>query len=58
MCYSEYDLIYCFGDMLELGDMTQEAHRHLAARISQSADEVYLVGQAMQTYLYDELVKL
>ena len=56
--YSSYDLIYCLGDMRELGDFSEQEHRALAAHIAQSADAIYLVWEEMKTHMLDELVKI
>ena len=41
--WSDLDLIYCLGDMRELGDFSESEHRQLASQVAQSADAVYLV---------------
>lgn len=46
------------GDMRELGDLTEQEHRLIAAYVSQVADRVFLVGDAMKLYLADELIKV
>ena len=56
--YHDFDLIYCLGDMRELGDFSESEHRQLASQIAQSADAVYLLGQWTTSVLYDELEKL
>lgn len=56
--FPEYQLRYCLGDMRELGEFTEREHRNLAAIVAQSADKVYLVGEHMRSFLYDELLKL
>lgn len=56
--YKDFDLIYCLGDMRELGDFEEQEHRRLARLVSQSADAVYLVWTAMKSYMTDELEKL
>lgn len=43
--------------MRELGDLAEREHRLLAAYVSQSADEVFLVGKEMSLHLVDELQK-
>jgi UDP-N-acetylmuramyl pentapeptide synthase len=44
--------------MRELGDLTEQEHRHLAGYVSQVADKLFLHGQSMKTYLADELQKV
>ena len=44
--------------MRELGELTEREHRLLAGYVHQSADEVFLVGEYMKAYLYDELDKI
>lgn len=41
--FPDKDLIYCLGDMRELGEFTEAEHRSLAAQAAQSADALYLV---------------
>lgn len=56
--FPDKDLIYCLGDMRELGEFTEVEHRSLAAQTAQSADAIYLVGEQMKNYFVDELEKL
>ena len=56
--YHDKDLIYCLGDMRELGDFAEEEHRALASTIAHSADAVYLIGEWMTSALHDELIKI
>jgi len=41
--FPDKDLIYCLGDMRELGEFSEAEHRSLAAQVAQSADVIYLV---------------
>ncbi|MDR2416304.1 MAG: hypothetical protein LBD75_07060 [Candidatus Peribacteria bacterium] len=54
--HSELWLI--LGDMRELGKLTETEHRLLAGYVSQTADKLFLLGPAMQSYLADELGKV
>lgn len=56
--FPDKDLIYCLGDMRELGEFSETEHRALAAQAAQSADTLYLVGEWMKTVFVDELEKL
>lgn len=40
--YPEYELLYCIGDMNELGDFSVQAHETLAGMLSQSAEHIFL----------------
>ena len=55
--YSDYQLIYCLGDMNELGDFSLQEHQTLASMISQSADLIYLIWD-QTIYTKDELAKI
>lgn len=44
--------------MRELGDLTEQEHRLLAGYVQQSADQICLVGESMELYLFDELQKI
>ncbi len=54
----DYKVRLILWDMRELGDLTEKEHRSLAGYVHHSADEVFLVGQYMKGYLYDELDKI
>lgn len=56
--YPERDLIYCLGDMRELGEFAESEHRQLAGQVAQSADAVYLIGEWMTSVFVDELLTL
>ena len=56
--FSDRDLIYCIGDMRELGDFSESEHRALAPMVAHSADAVYLIGEWMTSVMKDELEKL
>lgn len=56
--FSDRALIYCLGDMRELGEFAEQEHKQLASLIAQSADRVYLLGDSMQSRMVDELVKV
>jgi UDP-N-acetylmuramyl pentapeptide synthase len=45
-------------DMRELGDLTEKEHRLLAWYVQQSADHIVLIGNYMENYLKDELLKI
>lgn len=45
-------------DMRELGDLTESEHRKLAWYVSQSGDQLFLLGKSMNDYLADELEKI
>lgn len=55
---SDYKVWLVLWDMRELGELTEREHRLLAGYVHQSADEVFLVGEYMKAYLYDELDKI
>lgn len=56
--YPEKDIIYCLGDMRELGEFAESEHRTLANQVAKSADEIYLVGERMTSVFVDELEKI
>lgn len=51
-------LMLVLWDMRELGDLTEQEHRLLAGYVQQSADQICLVGESMEQYLFDELQKI
>ena len=55
--YTDHKLIYCIGDMNELGDFSESEHRKLALLITQSAEYIYLIGDQTH-YLADECQKI
>lgn len=44
--------------MRELGDLTEQEHRLLAAYVQAVADKVFLLGDSMHAFMYDELGKI
>lgn len=56
--FKKHKMWLVLWDMRELGDLTEKEHRLLAAYVHQVADQVFLVGQSMKDYMYDELEKI
>ena len=56
--YPDHKIIVMLGDMKELGDFAEQEHRKLAAYVHGVADDVFLVGQMMSRFVYDELCKI
>ena len=44
--------------MRELWDLTESEHRQLAGYVSQSGDQLFLLGKSMHDFLADELGKI
>ena len=57
-CFSKSEIWLILWDMRELWDLTESEHRKLAWYVSQSADQLFLLGKSMNDYLADELDKL
>ena len=57
-CFPKSEIWLILWDMRELGDLTESEHRKLAGYVSQSADQLFLLGKSMNDYLADELDKL
>jgi UDP-N-acetylmuramyl pentapeptide synthase len=55
--FPERQLIFCLGEMRELGQYSQEVHEALAAQIVH-ADQIFLIGQDPHTYTLPALEKL
>lgn len=55
--FADHKLIYCIGDMNELGDFAESEHRKLALLITQSAEYIYTIGTQTQ-HLVDECKKI
>ena len=56
--FAKHPLWLVLWDMRELGDLTEQEHRRLAAYVSQVADHVFLVGEQMTSHMADELEKI
>ncbi|MCH8518846.1 hypothetical protein LAT59_03745 [Candidatus Gracilibacteria bacterium] len=52
--FSDYKIITVLGDMRELGDISEEAHRDIAEHLYKT-DAIYTVGPLMYEYLIPEL---
>ena len=57
-CFSKSEIWLILWDMRELGDLTESEHRKLAGYVSQSGDQLFLLGKSMNEYLADELDKI
>lgn len=57
-CFSKSEIWLILWDMRELGDLTESEHRKLAGYVSQSWDQLFLLGKYMNDYLADELEKI
>ena len=57
-CFSKSEIWLILWDMRELGDLTESEHRKLAWYVSQSWDQLFLLGKSMNDYLADELDKI
>ena len=57
-CFSKSEIWLVLWDMRELGDLTESEHRKLAGYVSQSADQLFLLGKSMNEFLADELEKI
>ena len=57
-CFSKSEIRLILWDMRELWSLTESEHRKLAGYVSQSWDQVFLLGKSMNDYLADELQKI
>jgi len=57
-CFPKSEIWLVLWDMRELGDLTESEHRKLAWYVSQSWDQLFLLGKSMNEYLADELDKI
>ncbi len=51
------ELVFCFGDMRELGPLAEKEHREMAKEIRERVDRVYLVGELTKNIVLPELQK-
>ena len=56
-CFPKSEIWLILWDMRELWDLTESEHRKLAWYVSQSGDQLFLLGKSMNDYLADELEK-
>jgi len=56
--YPDMPLVYCLGDMNELGEFAEQEHRKMMWHVSQSAEQIFLLGSQMKKWGSDELEKL
>jgi UDP-N-acetylmuramyl pentapeptide synthase len=56
--FPQREFIICLWDMRELGQYSEEEHRVLARYVAPRVDRIYLVGEQMQKYFFDELKKI
>ncbi len=56
-CFSKSEIRLILWDMRELWDLTESEHRKLAWYVSQSWDQLFLLGKSMNEFLADELQK-
>ena len=57
-CFPKSEIWLILWDMRELWDLTESEHRQLAWYVSQSGDQLFLLGKSMHDYLADELEKI
>jgi len=57
-CFPKSEIWLILWDMRELWDLTESEHRKLAWYVSQSADQLFLLGKSMHNFLADELEKI
>jgi UDP-N-acetylmuramyl pentapeptide synthase len=57
-CFQKSEIWLILWDMRELWDLTESEHRKLAGYVSQSGDQLFLLGKSMNDYLADELEKI
>ena len=57
-CFPKSEIWLILWDMRELWDLTESEHRKLAGYVSQSGDQLFLLGKSMNDYLADELEKI
>ena len=57
-CFQKSEIRLILWDMRELWDLTESEHRQLAWYVSQSWDQLFLLGKSMHDYLADELEKI
>ena len=57
-CFPKSEIWLILWDMRELWDLTESEHRQLAWYVSQSWDQLFLLGKSMHEYLADELGKI
>ncbi|MBS8122538.1 Mur ligase family protein [Candidatus Vampirococcus lugosii] len=55
--FSNKNFVLVLGDMRELGDFEESEHRKLASKINTIADYIFLLGNVITNYTYDELLK-
>ena len=57
-CFPKSEIWLILWDMRELWDLTESEHRQLAWYVSQSWDQLFLLGKSMNSFLADELEKI
>ena len=57
-CFPKSEIWLILWDMRELWELTEKEHRLLAGYVSQSGDQLFLLGKSMHDYLADELDKI
>ena len=56
--YPDHAVWFVLWDMRELWDLTESEHRKLASYVHGLSDRIFLVGEYMHRYMYDELLKI
>ena len=57
-CFLKSEIWLVLWDMRELWGLTETEHRQLAGYVSQSADQIFILGKSMTRFLADELEKI
>lgn len=57
-CFPKSEIWLILWDMRELWELTEKEHRLLAGYVSQSGNQLFLLGKSMHDYLADELDKI
>ena len=57
-CFPKSEIWLILWDMRELWDLTESEHRKLSGYVSQSWEQLFLLGKSINDYLSDELEKI
>lgn len=48
--FPDYKMIFCLGEMRELGEYAKPEHEKLANFVKEFSDDIYIVGTSMKEY--------
>ena len=54
--FPERNLVFCLGDMRELGQYSETVHRELAKKLL-PADQIFLIGEQMNSFTLPSLLE-